>query len=250
MKVLTELSSVWKSDIAKRFSNIKILITSAASRTAQLLKAGLGEDHEVTMTDLPGKGEEEDLITSDLGHDESTDELVAGIQALVLIGFEGQMGDASSLIDYHTRRTYNLLLAAASAGVERCVYVSTLRLLEDYDEILTITERWRSLPPGEDPVLLSCHLGEIVCKEFARDRLIKVATVRLGFPIVEGTRDSLGSEESAAISSEDACLAVGRALSADIAPWQDIHVQSPLSNQRFLMKGAQRILQYPEGEEK
>ena len=210
----------------------------------------MGDDHDVLLTDLPGNEGEGDISYSDLGHDEATNELMDGVNALVHIGFKGQSGDATSLIDYHTRRTYNLLQAAADSGVERCLYISTLRLLDDYDEILTVTERWRSLPPAEDPVLLSCHLGEIVCKEFARDRLIRIATIRLGFPIVEGGRDAIGSGESAAVSSEDACLVVGRALTAEIPPWQDIHVQSPLPNQRFLMKGAQSLLKFPDGEEK
>lgn len=210
----------------------------------------MGDSHDVLLTDLPGNEGEGNISYSDLNHDETTKELVDGIDALIHIGFEGQCGDATSLIDYHTRRTYNLLQAAAASGVERCLYISTLRLLDDYDEILTVTEQWRSLPPADNSILLSCHLGEIVCKEFARDRLISVANIRLGFPIFDGGRDAIGSEEHAAISSEDACLVVSRALTAGIASWQDIHVQSPMPNQRFLMKCAQGLLKFPEDDDK
>ena len=92
----------------------------------------------------------------------------------------------------------------------RCIYLSTLRLLEDYEENLTVTEKWRSLPPSEDPLLLACHLGEIVCKEFARDSLIDVVTLRLGFPLICGDRQAaVDSGESAAVSIEDVITAVG-----------------------------------------
>lgn len=215
-----------------------------------MLAAGIRDSHDVFLTDLPENKGEGNISYSDLNHDKATNELVDGIDALIHIGFEGQCGDATSLIDYHTRRTYNLLQAAVASGVERCLYISTLRLLDNYDEILTVTEQWRSLPPAENSLLLACHLGEIVCKEFARDRLIKVANIRLGFPVIDGGRDAIGLEELAALSSEDACLVVSRALTAEIASWQDVHVQSPMPNQRFLMKCAQSLLKFPEDDDK
>ena len=226
---------------------MNILITQGKSSLAAALASRLSASHTVRLTDVDGSAGDAALTQCDLGHDGATDELVSGIDAIIHIGYNAvDSGDPSELIDYHTRRTYNLLTAASGAGVARCIYLSTLRLLEDYEENLTVTEKWRSLPPSEDPLLLACHLGEIVCKEFARDGLIDVVTLRLGFPLICGDRQAaVDSGESAAVSIEDVITAVENSLTADIARWQDIHVQSPVPQQRFLMHAAGELLQYP-----
>ena len=226
---------------------MNILITRGKSSLAAALARHLSASHTVRLTDVGADGGNEAITQCELGHDSSTDDLVRGIDAIIHIGYNAvDSGDPSELLDYHARGTYNLLTAAADAGVSRCVYLSTLRLLEDYEENLTVTEKWRSLPPSEDPLLLSCHLGEMVCKEFARDGLLDVVTLRLGFPLVCGDRQAaVDSGESAAVSIDDVFTALERSLTSDIARWQDIHVQSPVPRQRFLMHAAGEILRYP-----
>jgi nucleoside-diphosphate-sugar epimerase len=219
---------------------LKVLITGAKSRTAGIIANGLAARHDIVLTDLNGGG---GATACELGHDAATDQLVAGIDAIVHTGYEAQEGDVSQLIDYHTRRTYNLLLAASQAGVRRVVHISTLRLFDGYEENLTVTEKWRSLPPADDPQLLACHLGEIVCKEFARDRLIETVNLRLGFPIVDdGPEAASASGESAAVDAETVAAAVLAALECEAAQWQDVHVQSPVPNQRFLLHAATDLL--------
>ena len=226
---------------------MNVLITQGKSSLAAALANHLSAGHMVRLTDLDSRGGAAGIFECDLGHGDSTDDVVRGIDAIIHLGYNAvDSGDPSALLDFHTRGTYNLLTAAVEAGVSRCIYLSTLRLLEDYDENLTVTEKWRSLPPSEDPLLLSCHLGEIVCKEFARDGLIDVVTLRLGFPLVCGDRHAaVDSGGSAAVSLDDVFTVVERSLTADIARWQDIHVQSPVPRQRFLMHAAGEILQFP-----
>ena len=223
-----------------------MLITAASSRSAQLAVAALSNEHDLRLTDLPGNASG-DVVSCELGHDEATDRLVAGIEAIVHIGYGGQQGDATTLIDYHTRCTYNLLMAASNAGVGRVIYISTLRLLEEYEENLTVTEKLRSLPPADNVVLLACHMGEYVCREFARDRLSEVVTLRLGWPIVDGgTSAAVDSGGSAALSTEDLARVLRTSLTAGIAQWQDVHVQSVVPNQRYLMHAAANLFGYPE----
>ena len=194
---------------------MNILITQGKSSLAAALASRLSASHTVRLTDVDISAGDAEIAQCDLGHDSATDDLVRDIDAIIHIGYNAvDSGDPSELIDYHTRRTYNLLTAASEAGVARCVYLSTLRLLDDYEENLTVTEKWRSLPPAEDPLLLACHLGEIVCKEFARDGLIDVVTLRLGFPLICGDRQAaVDSGESAAVSIEDVITAVEKSLS-------------------------------------
>lgn len=181
---------------------------------------------------------------TETGHEEPTDSLVKGTDALVVFGYSQEASNPTQVIDHSTRQLYNLLHAASEIGVERCIYVSSLQLFQDYEENLTVTENWRSLPPTDDIALLACHLGEIVCKEFARDRRIKVATLRLGFPIVDGDLAAAeASRHSAAVSSKDAIQAITHTLSTDLpGQWQNTHVQSKVTNQRFLTNTAEQLL--------
>ena len=160
---------------------MKILVTNSDTPLAGTVATGLEAEHEVRRT----------LWDEPLEPGSATAALVQDVRAVVHFGYPRPDGDAGELLDHATRRTYNLLLAAAEAGVERCVFVSTLRLLAALPAHLAVTEKWRSRPPSADPALLACHLGEVVAKEVARDRLLQVATLRLGFPEVIGPRSAL-----------------------------------------------------------
>ena len=104
---------------------MNVLITSATSATAQIVAGALAGTHTLRLTDLSrnsgasagGAGGE--IVACDLNHEKPTDELVAGIDAIVNIGYQGQAGEATHLVDYHTRCMYNLLQAASDAGVSR-----------------------------------------------------------------------------------------------------------------------------------
>ena len=212
---------------------MNILVTNTDSPFVGAVANRLAERHAVRRI-----GWEEPLEA-----DAATDDLVAGIGAVVHFGYPRTGGQANDLIDHATRRTYNLLLAAAAAGVERCIYVSTLRLFAALPSHFTVTEQWRSRPPSDDAALLACHLGEVVAKECARDRLMRVLTLRLGFPEVIGElHDEHGT---AAIAAADATEAVDRALAADPEQWQEVHVQSPVPRARYLMHEAGRLLAFP-----
>jgi nucleoside-diphosphate-sugar epimerase len=234
---------------------LRLLLTSATSDFGRSVAGLLAPDNDLVLTDLSehAKGHEH-VITCDLGDDDSTDRLVDGIDGIVHIGYGGHFASASDLLDQHTRCTYNLLTAARSAGVPRFINLSTLKLLSDYPENLTVTENWRSTPSVE-PVILSAHLSEYVCREFGREGGIKIANLRLGFPLVDGdTAAAVASGSTAALAGDDLRTALNAALIADLAAgaqsagsphpasFRTIHVQSPIPNRRFLLKGAASIL--------
>ncbi|MFW6195040.1 MAG: NAD-dependent epimerase/dehydratase family protein [Chloroflexota bacterium] len=240
---------------------MKVLVTSAASQFGATIADLLEANHDVVRTDLPDRSDgAAGVVACDLRHDEATDRLVSGCDAVVHPGFPGveggHAGDATELIDYHTRRTYNLLMACVSQGTRRFVNLSTLRLMEDYGEHLAVSERWKPLP-STDPDILAADLCEYVCREFARDRGVEVANLRLGFPFVKGGRAEATAAGSSAVSSKDLGAALEAALVANLdeglhgasAPkgtgWRVIHVQSPAPGARFLMGTAERVLGYP-----
>ncbi len=222
---------------------MKILVTSAASRTGEIAATQLLHyGSEVHLTDTM---EGARWTRCELDDDAATDDLVCGMDAIVNVGYEGYASsDAGAMIDYYTRRVYNLLWSASDAGVRRVINLSTLRLMESYEENLVVTENWRSRPLASDVGLLCAHLCETVCKEFARDGKIVVANLRLGWPIVNGGRDSVReSGGRAALSAIDLGTAIDKALTAELEPWQDLHLQSPLECQRYLTVKAEQLLE-------
>ncbi len=245
---------------------MRLLATSATSELGRQAADALREGNELRLTDLPDRVSGEPGVTaSELGHGEDTDELVRGLDAVIHIGYGGHDGDATTLIDYQTRCTYNLLAACVTAGVPRLIYLSTLRLLDGYETQLTVTERWRTLPTTA-PEIPAADLGEYVCREFGRDEPINVMALRLGFPLAPGSRaDAERSGQPAVLATQDFGEALRRALSADPsagasrwdfdAPRQDrrhlqrrwlaLHVQSPVPDARFMMDTAQSVIGYP-----
>ena len=119
------------------------------------------------------------FVRCDLGHDDATDQLVAEIDALIHLAelppayLDTTPRSANRLIDYQTHCTYNLLHAASQAGVPRCVYASSLRLFAGCEDDWAIDEQWRPRPTTDSPVLAQ-HLGEFVCREFAREGRIAI----------------------------------------------------------------------------
>ena len=216
-----------------------------------LLSPGESELAKILLDDLAGHYTVLDCdpqIDPDLG----ARTLATGFDAVVLMGLpEGESersSDASFVLDRATRLAYDLLCAAAESGVRRCVYLSSLRLLAGYPSHYTVTEGWKSLPPADDPALLGCHLGEQIALEFARERRFEVVTVRLGYPVVSGSRSVLTSAHGgAAICTDDVAAVVAAALTAPVSQSCTVaHVQSPVQGARYLMHQAMDLLGYPE----
>ena len=158
---------------------MKVLITSAGASLARQLADSLGDDHEILLTDCEDVSTGFPFVRSDLNHTAPTNDLVRGVDVIVHSGAVDPRSSVSDQLDYQMRCTYNLLKAAWEEGVPRVVYLSSLRLMEGYDPSYAVTERWKPTPTLE-PAVLCCHLGEIVCREFARERKIEVTILRLG----------------------------------------------------------------------
>ena len=211
---------------------VRVLITSGASRLAQALADSLGVDHDVVLTDRRQVPTDHDFVRSELGHDETTNELVRGVDVIVHPGEPDSRASVPDQLDAAMRCTYNLLIAAVEEGVPRLVYLSSLSLLNKYDEDLVVTEGWRPLPTTK-PRDLSYHLGEFVCNEFARQGKINAVRLRLGELVEEGQ----GAQEvsTSALYVDDAVQAVESAITANIPRWWGVvHVQSDVPNARYM----------------
>lgn len=224
---------------------MNVLITSAASELARRLAAALAEAHTLRLTELHPVESDFDFVQSALGHDEATNELVRGMEAIVHIAEIPPDALATAeqpenyAIDYQTRRTYNLLMAASAEGVKHVIYASTLRLFEQHGEDWTVTENWRPRP-SVGSFVLSKHLGEFTCREFAREGKLNITCLRLGNLI---TADSAKDFDSMWLEVNDAVAAFQGAL-ASRSRWGIFHVQSEFPGARFSIEKAKGHLKF------
>lgn len=233
---------------------MNILITGAGLDLSTELARSLKDRHQVRLTDRGTVSTELEFVRSDLDHGSGTRDLVRGVDALIHGGRPVPGASPAGQIDYHTRCTYNLLHAASEEDVPLLVYLSSLALMAQYGEDLKVTEHWRPCPTT-DPEVLCCHLGELVCREFAREGRIAVACLRLGDLVRPGQTPA----NSSSLHLEDALQAVEAALDLDTwgqapkgrpspppstASWGLFHVQSALPGARFSIRSARKRLGY------
>jgi len=197
---------------------MKILITGAQLQLPQDLANTLSPTHDVTLTD------------SALNHTPETNDLVRGTDVIIHSGAIDPAATASDQLDSQMRCIYNLLLAATEEGVPRLIFLSSLQLMNGHAPDLAVTERWKTTPTTDLPVLCY-HLGEMVCREYAREGKINVVVLRLG----EITPESSTNPSTSALYMDDTANAVEKALAIETSGWLDIfHIQSAVPNARFL----------------
>ena len=190
---------------------MQLLITSASTKLARRLAASLSANHEIRLTDIVDVQTDFDFIRSNLDHESQLP--VQHVDSVVHLAkppsangltLNDISDSANQLLDFSTRCTYNLLTASAEAGVSNFVFLSTLRLFDRLGPNVAIGPRWRP-QPSTAPDLLASYLGECICKEFARERLIKITILRLG-----------------EVSTEEISTAVSDAI--DDKYWKIIHL--------------------------
>ncbi|MEZ4679710.1 MAG: NAD-dependent epimerase/dehydratase family protein [Caldilineaceae bacterium] len=211
---------------------MNLLITSAAATLAQTLAEALRTNHTVRLTERVPVTGVTDLAISPLGPDFSTNLLVRGVEAIIHVAEPLATDSDLQRIDYLTRCTYNLCVAAAAEGVKRLIYLNTLQVMAAYDPTYLVGESWRPRPTTAAP-LLAKHLGESTCREFARECKLEVVSLRLG-NIISDTDGATGEQAAMALDSRDAVQAVELALAKELPRrWSVFHIQHKSAQARF-----------------
>ena len=163
---------------------MRVLITGAASPLARAIAESLRTNHQVSLTDREEISTDLEFVRSDLGHDEATDALMQGIDAIVHLAYAPRPNDGENeWLDANTRRHYNLLLAASEAGVSFALVISTLDLFQPYDVEMTVGEHWQP-QPNTSPAQLGAHLAEFTAREFAHSNALDITVLRLGHAVL------------------------------------------------------------------
>ena len=217
---------------------MNILITGASTRISRLLADALEKSHSVTLSDRVRASDADNFALCDL---------VRGMDVVIHSGQVDAGLPVSEQLDGGMRCVYNLVRAAAEEGVPRFIFLSSLSVMGRYGEDYVVTERWLPSPTTETDVLCF-HLGEFICREFAREQQIEVVCLRLGDLV--GDDDS--PQSTSALYPGDAVQAVERALTADISDgyadsrsyWAVFHIQSDVPGRRFTTATAETRLGY------
>ena len=221
---------------------MRLLITSAGSQIAQGLATALAPEHELRLTDRATFDNETEFVRCPLEHDFSTNLLVRQMEAIIHVAEPLPDDSHTQHLDYLTRGTYNLLWAAVAEGVRRVIYLSTLELMGRYDEAYLVNERWRPQPTTA-PELLAKHLGESVCREFAREHKLEVVVLRLG-RVVQAEAVAGQPFDPLWVDERDVAQAVTLALTADVGRWSVFHIQAESPQTRFPVDIAKQRLDY------
>lgn len=224
---------------------LNLLLTAGRSAISQHLAEVLGARYQIVLTDEESVCSRHFFVKSDLNHGSETRALVDGVDVIIWSSCTDQSKNISTQIDRETRCLYNLLWAAWEAGVYRVVYLSSLAVMDLYPSNFMVTERWRPWP-NTIPPTLTHHLGEIVCREFARERKLQIICLRLGKLLW-----SQGKVPTDGLTMEDLIQAVFQSLTVELPTYSVFHIQSSVPGQRYSTEKAQRVLGYePSWEER
>lgn len=238
---------------------MRVLITGAASRLGQAIASRLRERHQLRLLDSTPvePGPNATFVQASLTDPQALWQALRNIDAVVHTGQPpaelpaDELARDQLLLDLATRGTHVLFLAAVEAGVKRLVYTGTLEVLADYPDDVYLSEMWKPLPPPAMPVL-SRYLGELTCREFARDYLVSITALRLGRLVLE--EEVAGQPGDLMwLDLRDAAQAVECALQRDASQrvwwtqrWGLYHVAAPIANPKFLYSQATHLGYKPE----
>lgn len=237
---------------------MNILITGAASRLGKAIAAELENDHQLRLLDsVPGDapflGEgNSEFLQGSIFDPDTVWKAVRNIDVLIHTGEppqhlpDDELKKEQFLLDFATRGTHVLLKAAAEVGVKRFIYGSTLEIFSAYPDDVYISELWKPLPTPEIQQMTR-YLGELTCREFARDYPVTVTALRLGKLVME--EDVVNQQPDLMwVDLRDAAVAFRGALKREASTeiqwtrrWAVYHICAAFPNPKYLIGHAAAI---------
>ena len=236
---------------------MRVLVTGAASDLGQEVTATLAAENAQLrlLDDCAAQRQDVEWVAARLTDSDAVRQAVRDVDVVVHTGEPPPPASESeeALLDRATRGTHVLLQAAVEAGVKRFVYGSTLEVFGAYPDTVYVTEYYKPLPPTE-MVVLARYLGEITCREFAREYPITVTALRLGKLVRE--EEVAGRERDLMwVDIRDAaqafCAALARDASASlnwVPRWAVYHIAAPIDHPKFLLDRAKSMGYRPQRE--
>ena len=233
---------------------MKILITGASSRLAGGIATELSDSHDLRLMDSVPVDVKQGchfMQGSILDPDDSC-RAVGGMDALIHtsepptnLPTDGVQRE-QMILDLATRGTHTIFRAAIDAGIKRFIYAGTLSIFSAYPDDVYISELWKPLPSPEIAEMTK-YLGELTCREFVRDSMIAVTSLRLGELVYEEEVQEK-TPNLMWLDIRDAAQAFRCALHRNSSHevwwtkrWAMYHICADIPNPRFLINQARQI---------
>jgi len=163
----------------------KVLVTGAAGVLGGGIARALAPAYDVTVTDMRETSLPLPTRAADLSKAEQALEVCKGMDIIVHPAaiHPWKKYTAEQYLDWNIKATYNLLAAAAEAGVKRVVYTSSIAAMgykANSPSELPFDETKPCLPQ-EDLYGITKHVGEQFCHLFADTRGLKYVALRPGY---------------------------------------------------------------------
>ena len=229
---------------------MRVLFTSNQQKFVESFVKFIGNRHLIDSVDIFSPiNTQQNFSNVDGKTFDDVAKQITDVEVLVHSGLLPEFVNVSDRLNYNMHDTYQLLDLAVKGGVKRVIYLSTLHVMDQYDESFTVTENWRPVP-SVNPQILGPYMGELVCREFAREGKIEVILLRLG-DLIDSV-DSTKSMSSSSLYVDDAFQAIEKAFSASMQheyedrtlTWLPFHIQSNVPNKRFLTDRAELLMNY------
>ena len=226
---------------------MKVLITNGNSILSKSIKIHLAKNNKVILLEDPSKisksNPDKNIELNHLDSGSKTNEIVNNSDLIIYQALL-EANKTPNDLNQHLQKTYNLLSASIESGIPQFIVLSSLKLINLYDDSNTVTETWKSTP-HTNVSLLSAHLTEMIFREFTRTFPIKSSILRLGYPIFY-EKGNLKNDIITSVTIDEILTAIDRIISLQTSKhWEIYHFQSNIKNQKFLTKKSNKILGVP-----
>lgn len=225
--------------LAKTTENTRrhVLVTGAAGRIGSYF-AGHGQDKYELR--LMVRGDEEgidhirpfgEVVECDLSDLDKLKEVCEGIDTIVhMAGDPGPSSTWSSLLDTNIVGTYNIFVAAKSAGCRRVIHASSIHAVSGYPPDVQVKTS-EPVNPGDLYGVSKCF-GEALARYMAEKEGVSAITIRIGAfqPLEAAKKDQAVSMLDAFVSHRDLNQLLQRCVDVENVQFAVLH---GLSNNRF-----------------
>ena len=228
-----------------------VLVTGAAGRIGSYFAEHAAEKYALR---LMVRGDEEgveriqpfgEVVEVDLADLSRLKEIMEGVDTVVhLAGDPGPSSLWQSLLETNIIGTYNVFVAAKTAGVRRVVYASSIHAVSGYPADVQV-KTTEPVNPGDIYGVSKCF-GEALCRYMAEKEGVSAIALRIGaFQPVEAVRDEKGiAMLDAFVSHRDLDQLIHRCIDVENVQFALLHGLSDNRFKRLDISDARELVGY------